>query len=71
MTFYYWITSYIVVGFLFTIFVDWANDFAIKYGYTEDTSPIENGDRWILSLLWPLGIVVMIKSLIDYFVNRE
>jgi len=68
MIYYYWISGYVLAGFIFTILVDWANDFAIKHGYTEDVSPIKNGDRWIISLLWPIGVIVAIKGLIqNYF----
>ena len=68
MIYYYWISGYVLAGFIFTILVEWANDFAIKYGYTEDVSHLNNGDRWIISLLWPIGVIVAIKGLIqNYF----
>jgi hypothetical protein len=67
MIYYYWITGYIIIGFVFTLIVEWANDLAIKHGYTEDLSPIENSDKWIISILWPLGVIIAIKAFIQKY----
>ena len=64
-----WITYYIIAGLLFLLLVEFFNRIASIYNILDNS--MDNTDRWILSLLWPLGVVVMIKSLIDYFVNRE
>ena len=64
-----WIASYILIGLIFMLLVEFMHTVAVSFNVTEDD--IENLDRWIISLLWPIGVVVMIKSLIDYFVNRE
>ena len=66
MIYYYWITGYIIIGFVFTLIVEWANDLAIKHGYTEDLSPIENSDKWIISI-WPLGVIIAIKAFIQKY----
>ena len=64
-----WIASYILIGLIFMLLVEFMHTVAVSFNVTEDD--IENLDRWIISLLWPIGVVVMIKSLIEYFVNRE
>ncbi len=51
------------------LLVEFMHTVAVSFNVTEDD--MENSDRWIISLLWPIGVVVMIKSLIEYFVNRE
>ena len=64
-----WLASYILIGLIFMLLVEFMHTVAVSFNMTEDD--MENSDRWIISLLWPIGVVVMIKSLIDYFVNRE
>tara|TARA_R100000479_G_scaffold10894_1_gene4460 strand:+ start:620 stop:823 length:204 start_codon:yes stop_codon:yes gene_type:complete len=64
-----WIASYILIGLIFMLLVEFMHTVAVSFNVTEDD--MENSDRWIISLLWPIGVVVMIKSLIEYFVNRE
>tara|TARA_A100001201_G_scaffold39854_1_gene41454 strand:- start:43 stop:246 length:204 start_codon:yes stop_codon:yes gene_type:complete len=64
-----WLASYILIGLIFMLLVEFMHTVAVSFNMTEDD--MENSDRWIISLLWPIGVVVMIKSLIEYFVNRE
>jgi uncharacterized membrane protein len=64
-----WLASYILIGLIFMLLVEFMHTVAVSFNVTEDD--MENSDRWIISLLWPIGVVVMIKSLIEYFVNRE
>ena len=64
-----WIASYILIGLIFMLLVEFMHTVAVSFNVTEDD--MQNSDRWIISLLWPIGVVVMIKSLIEYFVNRE
>mgnify|MGYP003110445988 CR=1 FL=1 len=64
-----WVASYILIGLIFMLLVEFMHTVAVSFNVTEDD--MENSDRWIISLLWPIGVVVMIKSLIEYFVNRE
>jgi len=60
-----WITIYISIGFLFIMFVEWC------YSFEDHNDPLTNPERVFLSLLWPIGFVAAIHSLINYLLNRK
>tara|TARA_Y100000592_G_C5327198_1_gene247737 strand:+ start:90 stop:302 length:213 start_codon:yes stop_codon:yes gene_type:complete len=66
-----WITIYIVIGFVFLLAVEYSTDWVKEQGFMEDQKPIENFDRWVISLLWPLGLIIAIKGLIQNYFNNK
>lgn len=60
-----YITAYILMGFLFIMFAEWC------YSFEDHNDPLTNPERTFLSILWPVGVVVLIYSLIKYLSNRK
>jgi len=65
-----WVINYMLIGLAFALIVEWLNHSLIRE-IDYDYRPMNNLDRLLLCAIWPIGILVAIKSLIDHLLKRK
>ena len=65
-----WVINYMLIGLAFALIVEWLNHNLIRE-IDYDYRPMNNFDRLLLCVIWPVGILLAIKSLIDHLLKRK